>query len=119
MQTETYDQMIAKGQADALKLTTEHLRSCLTVAQLNDRVERYAVAQIAASDAWSAGMAAFDRQRTIDTLHARAIGVCPGCARAADLRWAHRLNCATACAPGSAGQSVVAGSAGDEVIVLD
>ena len=37
-------------------------------------------------------MAAFDRQRNLDIIHARVIGQCPGCFRDSE-GWAHRVSC--------------------------
>jgi hypothetical protein len=45
-------------------------------------------------DFWALGMAAFDRQRNLDIIHARVIGQCPGCYReSVTQKFGHRASC--------------------------
>jgi hypothetical protein len=45
-------------------------------------------------DFWDLGMAAFDRQRNLDIIHARVIGQCPGCYReSVTQKFGHRASC--------------------------
>jgi hypothetical protein len=98
------------------------LRSNRTDEALNEQIVRLTdsiTANRQAGDVHKILPAAVSRQVKIDVLHARALGQCDGCARAADLRWGHRLNCSTIYAAPRRGWTIAAGSDGAEVIVLD
>lgn len=103
-------------------MANQDLHTPLADEELTDRIVRLTdriTAYRQAGELESIPFAAADRQAMIDTLHARVLGQCPGCATTADGRWAHRLSCATPFAPGHAGWTIALDRRSAEVIVLD
>lgn len=92
---------IRHGRAEAAGMTAVDLRSCASLTVLNDRILHYQLELAWAVDEnepYTAGSAAFDLQRNLDMVHARAAGQCPGCARDFNSDWTHQPDCAAATA---------------------
>jgi hypothetical protein len=99
----------------------QNLRTVLTDEELTDQVVRltdHITAWTQAGETDKIPDAAISRQAKIDTLHARVIGQCEGCAETADGRWGHRFNCAVPYMQGAGERSYSFDQYGRDVIVL-
>jgi hypothetical protein len=119
MPSQNHAAKIAEGRQMAAGMNAEAGRSCADDRAIGQRIEESLALMADAVTARDAGHAAFEAQRNLDILHARALGECVGCARTADGRWGHRVNCSAPYARPRRGYSISFDYAGRDVIVLD